>query len=171
MFGNNDSRKKWRALLLVIVLVTACIVVAHSLVNKSNAVAEPALWGPEMDSLAALDDVATEVDTVFILISSRQQGTGAIVSEIEAATRNLRARGNRASAFRLKKGAVDYENLAEQFSVPTVLAMVKGCGHSAVSGQITEAKLLEAFATASTAPPACCPPGTDPSQCDPSNSQ
>ena len=94
-----------------------------------------------------------------------------LVSEIEAATRSVRARGNRASAFRLKKDTADYENLSEQFSVPTVLAMVKGCGHSAVSERITEASLLEALDTASTTPPACCPPGTDPSQCDPSNSQ
>ncbi|MHC4354853.1 MAG: hypothetical protein ACYS0H_19300, partial [Planctomycetota bacterium] len=74
---------------------------------------------------------------------------------------------NRASAFRLKDGTAEYEDLAKQFSVPTVLAMVKGLGYSAVSEQITEANLLEAFVTASRAPSACCPPGTDPSQCGP----
>ena len=130
--------------------------------------AEPALWGPELDSLASLDDLATDVDTVFIFICAEdQQDTQTIISEIEAATKKIRSRGNQASAFRLKNEAVDYENLAEQFSVPTVLAMVKGFGYSAVSEQITEVKLLEAFVTASRAPSACCPPGTDPSQCGP----
>lgn len=136
--------------------------------DKTSDGAEPALWGPELNSLAALDEVATNVDTVFILICSKdQQDTETIVSEIEGATKKIRSRGNRASAFRLKNDAVDYENLAEQFSAPTVLAMVKGLGYSAVSEQITEANLLEAFVRASRAPSACCPAGTDPSQCGP----
>ncbi len=134
--------------------------------------AEPALWGPDLDSLAALDNVATDVDTVFIFVcGDDQQDTRTITSEIEAATKKIRSRGNRASAFRLKNDGTDYENLAEQFSVPTVLAMVKGLGYSAVSEQITEVKLLEAYVTASRAPSACCPPGTDPSQCGPAESK
>ena len=134
----------------------------------TNDEAEPALWGPDLDSLAALDEVATDADTVFILICARdQQGTQTIISEIEGATKKIRSRGNLASAFRLKNDAGDYENLAKQFSVPTVLAMVKGLGYSAVSEQITEVNLLEAFVTASRPQAACCPSGTDPSQCGP----
>lgn len=129
---------------------------------------EPALWGPELNSLAALDEVATDVDAVFVLIGGRdQQDAGAIIGEIEAATGKIRSRGNRASAFKLKDGTAEYESLAEQFSVPTVLAMIKGLGYSAVSEEITETNLLEAFVRASRAPSACCPPGTDPSQCGP----
>jgi hypothetical protein len=136
--------------------------------EKTADAAESALWGPELDSLAALDEVATDADTVFILICARdQQGAQTIIGEIEGATRKIRSRGNRASAFRLKNDTVDYEDLAGQFSVPTVLAMVKGLGYSAVSEQITEVKLLEAFVTASRAPSACCPPGTDPAACGP----
>ena len=106
--------------------------------------------------------------TVFILICAQdQQDTQTMIGEIEAAIKKIRSRGNMASAFRLKNNAVDYENIAEQFSVPTVLAMVKGLGFSAVSEQITEANLLEAFVTASRPQAACCPPGTDPSQCAP----
>ncbi len=130
--------------------------------EKTADAAESALWGPELDSLAALDEVATGVSTVFILIGGRnQQDAQAIVNEIEAATRKIRSRGNRASAFRLKDDTVEHENLVEQFSEPTVLAMVKGLGYSAVSEEITEANLLEAFVMASRAPSAC----TDPSQC------
>jgi hypothetical protein len=142
---------------------------ANAPVKEQTADAtEPALWGPELDSLAALDEVATDVDTVFILICAQdQQDTQTMIGEIEAAIKKIRSRGNMASAFRLKNDAVDYENIAEQFSVPTVLAMVKGLGFSAVSEQITEANLLEAFVTASRAQAACCPPGTDPSQCAP----
>ena len=140
--------------------------------EKAADGAEAALWGPELDSLAALDEVATDAETVFILICARdQQETQTIISEIEGATKKIRSRGNRASAFRLKNDATDFENLAKQFSVPTVLTMVKGLGYSAVSGQITEVKLLEAFVTASRPQAACCPPGTDPSLCAPAESK
>ncbi len=136
--------------------------------EKAADGAEAALWGPELDSLAALDEVATDAETVFILICARdQQETQTMISEIEGATKKIRSRGNRASAFRLKNDTVEYQDLAEQFSVPTVLAMVKGLGYSAVSEQITETNLLEAFVTASRAPSGCCPPGTDPAACGP----
>ncbi len=191
--------QKCRALVFVGVLVAAGIVLANSLMKKSNAAdelaqqsfptignaettpqasagateqtvdgAEPALWGPDLDSLAALDKVATEADAVFIFIGGQdQQDTRTITGEIEAAISKIRSRGKRVAAFRLKDDTVEYKNLAEQFSVPTVLAMVKGLGYSAVSEHITEVNLLEAFVRASSAPSACCPPGTDPSECGP----
>jgi hypothetical protein len=168
---SSDSRgigQKWRAVIFFVVLAAAGIVLANSLMKKSNAAAEQTLWAPELDSLAALDEVAADVDAVFILICSQDhQDAQTIMAEIEGATEKIRSRGKQVSAFKLNSDAVDYENLAKQFSVPTVLAMVKGLGYSAVSEQITEANLLEAFVTASRAPSACCPPGTDPSQCGP----
>jgi hypothetical protein len=48
-----------------------------------------------------------------------------------------------------------------------VLAMVKGRGMSGVTGEINEAKLLQAFVAASRATSSCCPPGADPSVCVP----
>jgi len=137
-------------------------------IEKAADGAEAALWGPELDSLAALDEVATKMDAVFIQICGQnQQDAQAVIGEIEGATKKIRSRGNRASAFRLKNDTVEYQDLAEQFSVPTVLAMVKGLGYSAVSEQITETNLLEAFVTASRTPSGCCPPGTDPAACGP----
>ena len=134
--------------------------------EKTAEAAELALWGPELDSLAALDKVATDVDAVFILICARDQQDGqSVIGEIEAATAKVRSRGTRVSAFRLKDNTTEYTDLVEQFSEPTVLAMVKGLGYSAVSEKVTEAKLLEAFIIASRVPSGCCPPGTDPSQC------
>lgn len=162
--------QKWRVVIFFIVVAAAGAVLAHSLMRKSRTAGEPAIWGPEMNSLAALDEVAKDADAVFILICSQdQQNTEPIISEVEGATEKIRSRGNKVSAFRLKADTVEYENLAKQFSVPTVLAMVKGLGYSAVSGQITQAKLLEAFVKASRAPSACCPPGTDPALCNPSD--
>ncbi len=129
---------------------------------------EPTLWGAELDSLASLNKVAADIDTVFVLLAAEdQQGSQTIIKEIEAAAKKIQSNGSRIGAFRLKKDASDYALLAKQFSVPCVVAMVKGGGMSAVSGEINEAKLFGAFVTASrpsgcgsssSCSPSSCPP-------------
>ncbi len=122
----------------------------------------PALWGPELDSLASLDKAAANSDAVFILLAAEdQQSNQAAIKQIEAAARKIRTGGTSISAFRLKQGAPNFANFAKQLSVPSVLAMVKGAGMSAVSAdQITETKLVQAFVTASRPSAGCCPPGS-----------
>ena len=124
--------------------------------------ASPALWGPELDSLALLDKAAANSDAVFVLlVADDQESNQAATKEIEAAAKTIQSNGVRISAFRLKQGAPNFANFAEQLSVPCVLAMVKGCGVSGVSAdQITEAKLVQAFVTASRPSSGCCPPGS-----------
>jgi hypothetical protein len=124
--------------------------------------ASPALWGPELDSLALLDKVAAGSDAVFILLAAEdQQGNQAAIKQIEAAARKIQTGGTTISAFRLEQGAPNFANFAEQLSVPSVLAMVKGAGMSAVSAdQITEMKLVQAFVAASRPSAGCCPPGS-----------
>jgi len=124
------------------------------------------LWSQELDSLASLNKVAADTDAVYVFLAAEdQQGNQAITKEIEAATKKIKSNGSRISAFRLKKDAPDYAQLAKQFSIPCVVAMVKGRGMSAVSGQISETKLVEAFVTASRPVSSCCPAGTDQSDC------
>jgi hypothetical protein len=72
--------------------------------------------------------------------------------------------GKKCGLFTLKSGSPDYDQIAAQMSVPGVLAIVKGCGMSPISGDITEAKLVQGFVAASSAggcgPSAgagCCP--------------
>ena len=127
---------------------------------------EPTLWRAELDSLASLNKVATDADGVFVLLAAEdQQGSQTITKEIEVAAKKIQSNGSRICAFRLKKDAPDYAQLAKQFSVPCVLAMVKGCGMSAVSGEINEAKLVGAFVTASRPSSGCCPSGAGQSDC------
>lgn len=126
---------------------------------------ELTLWGAELDSLASLNKVAAASDAVFVFLAADdQQGNQAITREIEAAARKIQSNGSRISAFRLKKDAPDYAQLAKQFSIPCVVALVKGCGMSAVSGQINETKLVRAFVSASR-PSGCSPSGCNPSAC------
>jgi len=123
--------------------------------------AAPSLWRAELDSMASLNKVATNTDAVFILLSAKdQQDNQTITKEIDAAAQRIQANGVRVSAFRLRQGAPEYAQLSKQVSIPCVLAMVKGGGMSAVSGEISEAKLVQAFVTASRPTSGCCPPGS-----------
>lgn len=124
--------------------------------------ASPALWKPELDSLASLNKAAADIDAVFILLAADdQEGNQAVIKQIEAAAKKIQAGGVRISAFRLKQSAPNYVNLTKQLSAPCVLAMVKGGGMSGVSAdQITETKLVQAFVAASRPSSGCCPPGS-----------
>ena len=120
------------------------------------------LWGKPLDSLASLNEAASDTSAVFILLAAEdQQDMQPVTKEIEAAAKTIQAGGTSISAFRLMQGAPNYANLTKQLSVPCVLAMVKGCGVSGVpAGQITETKLVQAFVAASRPSSGCCPPGS-----------
>ena len=119
------------------------------------------LGGAELDSLASLSRVAANTDAVFVLLSAKdQQANQTIGKEIDAATERLEANGIRVSAFRLVEAAPEYAQLSKQVPVPCVLAMVKGGGTSVVSDGISEAKLVQAYVTASRPTSSCCPPGS-----------
>ena len=125
-----------------------------------------ALWEAELGSLASLNKVATNTDAVFVLLAAEdQQGSQTITKEIDAAVKKIKSNGVRISVFRLKQAVPDYAQLAKQFSVPCVLAMVKGRGMSAVSGEISEANLIQAFVAASRPTSGCCPSGAGASSC------
>jgi hypothetical protein len=129
--------------------------------------AAPLLWKADLDSLASLNKVAADSDAVFVLITAKDQlNDKTITKEIEAAAQKIMANGTKVSAFRLKESAPEYANLVKQVPVPSVLAMVKGLGMSAVSKDITETKLVQAFVTASR-PSSCGPSGCGPTGCGP----
>jgi hypothetical protein len=123
--------------------------------------ASPALWRPELDSIASLGKVAVDTDAVFIFLAAdNQESNQTAIKQIEAAAQTIQSNGVRIAAFKLNQGAPNYENLKKQLSVPCVLAMVKGCGLSGVSAdKITETNLVQAFVAASRPSSGCCPPG------------
>ena len=136
--------------------------------EKQDMPAEVAssLWGLELDSLASLNKVATETDAVFVFLAAGSlQNMQPVIKQIEAAAQKIESNGVRVTAFRLKEAAPEYAQLSKQVSIPCVLAMVKGGGMSTVSGEISEAKLVQAFVAASRPTSGCCPPGTDASDC------
>jgi hypothetical protein len=145
---------------------TPLVVVESKKQDMPVKAAVPSLWKADLDSLASISKVAADSDAVFVLITAKDQlNDKTIITEIEAAAQKIIANGTKVSAFRLKESAPEYANLAKQVSVPSVLAMVKGLGMSAVSGEINETKLVQAFVAASR-PSGCGPSGCGPTGCE-----
>lgn len=131
--------------------------------NETNQ-AESSLWGKPLESLASLDDVAAQKDAVFVYLPIKDQGPDeSIKKNIEAAAGKAQSRGTTMALYTLDDGSKDYALLANQTSTPCVLAMAKGSGMNIVSGNISEANLLQALVAASR--PSGCSPG---SSCGPS---
>jgi hypothetical protein len=136
---------------------------APSLANDAAEVQVPdkpasTLLFKPLDSLASLNKVAADTDAVFVLLGGEDQlNMQPIAGQIEAAAKKIQAGGMRVSAFRLKKDSPNYTQLAKQFSIPSVVALVKGRGASGVSGEITETRLIQAFVTASRSASGCGP--------------
>jgi len=121
--------------------------------------------GTSIEAFAELNTLAAKTDAVFIFVPGKAGTSGSPPSTpMKAAVRIIESKGQKCGLFTLKAGSRDYDKIAAQMSVPGVLAMAKGRGMSAVSGEITEAKLVQGFVAASSAggcgPSAkagCCP--------------
>jgi hypothetical protein len=123
--------------------------------------------GKELDSLASLSEVAANQDAVFVFIPAAgpyafdEKMTDAIAS----AQRRIEATGARIGLYTLQSGSPDYANIAAQVQVPGMLVMSKGRGMGAVSGEITETKILQAY-VASSRVSTCGPSGCGPAACN-----
>jgi len=135
-----------------------------SATNNAPATADT-IAGREISALSELNTVAADTNAVFVFLPDSKEKTGDVpTAQIQSAVRTIEARGSKLGVFTLKPGGRDYEQITAQVAVPGVLAMVKGRGMSAVSGEITEAKLVQAFVGASSgggcgpsARSGCCP--------------
>ncbi|MEI6971487.1 MAG: hypothetical protein WCL44_08200 [bacterium] len=108
----------------------------------------------EIGALSELNAVAADSFGVFVYLPDKSETTWkAPMAQMEGAARTVepQLKGGKISMFALKAGSPDYEQLAKQMTVPGVLAMVKGAGMSATSGDITENKLVQALVAASSA--------------------
>jgi hypothetical protein len=121
-----------------------------------------------LDSLRALDTVASDKDVVFIvLFGEGQEPPNVAPRHIAELLNNLRSSGQKIGAFTLKANVPDYGYLVRHFAVksfPCVVVLGRGGTASAVSGDISAARLYNAFVLASK-PAACCPTPSTASCC------
>jgi MYXO-CTERM domain-containing protein len=117
-------------------------------------------------ALTELNTMAAKLDAVFVYLPGKEvTSANPPLEPMQGAARTIESKaGLKCGLFTLKAGSPDYDEIAGRISLPGVLAMVKGRGMSPVSGDITEAKLVQGFVSASSAggcgPSAgagCCP--------------
>ena len=170
---------KTRWVIGVIVLVAVGVLVARDIIKSDGASAQtttPAFAlpiaatnsnaaaptteknGEPIGTLSELNTVATNLDAVFVFLPGKE-GTSANPpsTPMKDAARTIEAQGKKIGLFTLKTGSRDYDQIAGQISLPAVLAMVKGRGMNAISGDITETKLVQGYLAASSA--GGCGPG------------
>jgi hypothetical protein len=106
-----------------------------------------------LGSLLELNTLATKPDAVFIYLPGKEETSATPpLKALQGAAQAVEANaGQKCGLFTLKAGSADYDQLAGKITFPSVLALVKGRGMSAISGDITEAKLVQGFVAASSA--------------------
>jgi hypothetical protein len=121
-----------------------------------------------LDSLQALDTLAAEKDVVFIVLPGEEQHPApAVLKQVGVVANNLLTSGQKIGAFTLKTNVPDYGYLVGHFAVksfPCVVVIGKRGTASAVSGDISEARLYNAVVLASK-PASCCPTQNDAACC------
>jgi hypothetical protein len=138
---------------------------AESAPATGVAPATDASVGTMIASFAELNTLAGNTNAVFVYLPGKEANTGkAPATVMQAAARTIEAQGGKCALFTLRAGSPDYDNLGPQAPTPGVLAMVRGKGMSAVSGEITETKLVQGYVAASSAG-GCGPSGCGPSGC------
>jgi hypothetical protein len=153
--------------------VTTATAFATPLITEVNeqkpavkAVEDNKKVGEFLDSLASLNKVAVNQDTVFVFIPAK--GSDIVSKEtidaIASAEQKIKSTGARIGLYTLQAGSPEYANIAAQLTPPGMLVMSKGRGMGSVSGGITEEKILQAYVASSRAG------GCGPSGCGPSSS-
>ena len=97
----------------------------------------------EIARLTELNAVAADTFAVFVFLPGKgETATNVPIAQMRGAARTIEPQlnGGKIGIFTLKTDSADYRQIAKQMAVPGVLAMVKGGGMSAASGDITETK-------------------------------
>jgi hypothetical protein len=114
---------------------------------------EAGIVGTPIGALSELNALAAQTDAALIFLPGKEAAAGLIPSAQmkDAAGRIESKDGLKCGLFTLKPDSPDYDQIAAQMSVPGVLVMVRGAGMNAISGDITETKLVQGFLSASSA--------------------
>jgi len=103
--------------------------------------------GVYLDSLSSLNKVALSQDAVFIFIPApkNEVADDATSKAVIAAQQTLKAKNINLGLYTLPTSSADYAAIAARVQAPAILIASKGKGMSAVSGEVTETKLLQAY--------------------------
>ena len=190
--GKPSGNKKLKAVICLIVLLVICGIFVYKAksakqiapantetafavplvneVNEQKPAAKPVednnKVGEFLGSLASLNKVAVDKDAVFVFVPAKESGVvnKEITDAIASAEQKLKSSGINIGLYTLQSSSPEYANIAAQLPPPGMLIMSKGRGMGAVSGEITETKILQAYVASSRAggcgPSSSCGPST-----------
>jgi hypothetical protein len=186
--GKPSGNKKAKAVICLVVLLAVCGIFVYKAKSAKQSVPavtetlfaaptanqatgqEPAVKSVEdkkmvgefLDSLASLNKVAINQDSVFVFVPANENGTISkeTINAIASTEQKLKSSGISIGLYTLRfSPSKEYASIAKQLTLPGMLVMSKGKGMGAVSGEITETKLLQAYVASSRAGGGCCPSG------------
>ena len=108
----------------------------------------------ELASLSELNTVAVDSVGAFVFLPGTNGTPAAVPTAVmQGAVKTMapQLNGGKVGIFTLRADSPDYVQIASQMAVPGVLALVKGRGMAPVTGVLTQTKLIQGFATASSA--------------------
>ena len=155
------------------VLLTAAVLIANSL--RGRGAASLARQGGEgaghscpygeagyraaRDSMPMLAELIGDNDFVFVVLrGDGEEQAEALRGPVDAALAKIASGGASPTSLTLGADADGHSELTGSFAIesfPSVVAIGRSHRAAAVSGEITEAKLLRAFEVASTPAPGC----------------
>lgn len=122
--------------------------------------------GASLSAIAELNTVADKLDTVFLVIPSKDNvpTSKETVALLTSAERTLNAKGLSTGIFTLQASSPDYSDVAAKVTPPGIAVLSKGGGIGFVSGGISESNLMQAYVASARkggCGPGGCPPPTD----------
>ena len=121
--------------------------------------------GAPISAIADLNTVADKLNTVFLVIPSKDNAptskeTGVVLASVE---KTLNSKGLSTGIFTLQATSTDYPDVAAKVTPPGIAVLSKGGGISYVPGKISESDIMQAYVastrTGGCGPGGCPPPG------------
>ncbi len=117
-------------------------------VNSSN---QEGGCGAPLAGIKELTTVATDMDTVFILVPTKDNAPfpKESISVVNAVEKTLNGKGVSTGVYTLQTTSPDHAKIAAKLALPGIAVLTKTKHSGYVSGKITEATLMQAYITSS----------------------
>lgn len=105
--------------------------------------------GTQLQSVLALDEVALNQNVVIVYAPGKgnKLADSKTVSAVLAAKKTLEAKGVPLDVFTLRTSSPDYIRISLTVPLPAILVATKGKQMATVTGDVTEDKIMQAYAT------------------------
>lgn len=132
----------------------------------TNSAGQKGGSGAPLSAIAELNTVADKLNTVFLVIPSKDNNPTSkeTVTVLASVERTLNAKGLSTGIYTLQTSSPDYPDVAAKVAPPGIAVLSKGGGIGFVSGGISETNLMQAYVVSTRSGgcgPGGCPPPAD----------